>query len=59
MELEELQVKCGELVNENSRLKNEKKELEENIDKIKEELKNKKDKYVDDYDFLGGMENDY
>lgn len=59
MELEELQVKCGELVNENNRLKNEKKELEENIDKIKEELKNKKDKYVDDYDFLGGMENDY
>lgn len=59
MELEELQVKYGELVNENNRLKNEKKELEENIDKIKEELKNKRDKYVDDYDFLGGMENDY
>lgn len=59
MELEELQVKYGELVNENNRLKNEKKELEENIDKIKEELKNKKDKHVDDYDFLGGMENDY
>lgn len=59
MELEELQVKYGELVNENNLLKNEKKELEENIDKIKEELKNKKDKYVDDYDFLGGMENDY
>lgn len=59
MELEELQVKYGELANENNRLKNEKKELEENIDKIKEELKNKKDKYVDDYDFLGGMENDY
>jgi regulator of replication initiation timing len=59
MELEELQVKYGELVNENNRLKSEKKELEENIDKIKEELKNKKDKYVDDYDFLGGMENDY
>lgn len=59
MELEELQVKYGELVNENNRLRNEKKELEENIDKIKEELKNKKDKYVDDYDFLGGMENDY
>lgn len=59
MELEELQVKYGELVIENNRLKNEKKELEENIDKIKEELKNKKDKYVDNYDFLGGMENDY
>lgn len=59
MELEELQIKYGELVNENNRLKNEKKELEENIDKIKEELKNKKDKCVDDYDFLGGMENDY
>lgn len=59
MELEELQVKYGELVNENNRLKNEKKELEESVDKIKEELKNKKDKYVDDYDFLGGMENDY
>ena len=48
-----------ELMNENNRLKNEKKELEESVDKIKEELKNKKDKYVDDYDFLGGMENDY
>lgn len=59
MELEELQVKYDELVNENNRIKNEKKELEESVDKIKEELKNKKDKYVDDYDFLGGMENDY
>lgn len=59
MDLEELQSKYNELVNENSRLKKEKKELEESVDKIKEELKNKKDKYVDDYDFLGGMENDY
>lgn len=59
MDLEELQSKYNESVNENNRLKNEKKELEESVDKIKEELKNKKDKYVDDYDFLGGMENDY
>lgn len=59
MELEELQTKYNELVIENNRLKNEKKELEESVDKIKEELKNKKDKYVDDYDFLEGMENDY
>lgn len=59
MELEDLQTKYNELVNENTRLKNEKKELEESVDKIKEELKNKKDKYVDDYDFLEGMENDY
>ena len=36
MDLEELQGKYNELMNENSRLKNEKKELEENIDKIKE-----------------------
>ena len=59
MDLEELQSRYNESVNENNRLKNEKKELEESVDKIKEELKNKKDKYVDDYDFLGGMENDY
>lgn len=59
MELEDLQTKYNELVNENTRLKNEKKELEESVDKIKEELKNKKDKYVDDYDFLESMENDY
>ena len=59
MDLEELQSKYNELVYENNRLKNEKKELEESVDKIKEELKNKKDKDVDDYDFLGGMENDY
>lgn len=59
MELEDLQTKYNELVNENTRLKNEKKELEESVDKIKEELKNKKDKYVDDCDFLEGMENDY
>lgn len=59
MDLEELQGRYNESVNENNRLKNEKKELEESVDKLKEELKNKKDKYVDDYDFLGGMENDY
>lgn len=59
MDLEKLQGKYNELMIENNRLKNEKKELEESVDKIKEELKNKKDKYVDDYDFLGGMENDY
>ena len=59
MDLEDLQSRYNESVNENNRLKNEKKELEESVDKIKEELKNKKDKYVDDYDFLGGMENDY
>lgn len=59
MDLEELQSRYNESVNENNRLKNEKKELEESVGKLKEELKNKKDKYVDDYDFLGGMENDY
>lgn len=58
MDLEELQSKYNELLTENNRLKKEKKELEESVNKIKDDLKNK-DKYVDDYDFLGGMENDY